>query len=419
MHDFDFVDGKFSCEGLSVESVASQVGTPFYLYSHATLQRNLTDFDSAFSDIPHLTAFAVKANSNLAVLRLVAKQGLGADIVSGGELYRAIQAGIDPEKIVFAGVGKTDEEIEYALEMKIQMFNVESGDEIRAINNVALRVGKKASVALRINPDVDPMTHPYIATGLKKSKFGIGSKFALDSLDAATQCEGVDVVGVHMHIGSQLTKVTPFVDAVKRLLGLMKQLEERGINLRYLNIGGGLGISYQDETPPRPADLANALTPLLKDLKITLILEPGRVIVGNAGILVTKVVYTKAGDGKNFVIVDAAMNDLLRPSLYDAYHKILPVTLKKDKSSMVVDIVGPICESGDFLAKDRELPELKQGDLLAVMSAGAYAFTMSSNYNARPRVPEVMVSDGNIYVVREREQYADLIKGEMIPEFLS
>lgn len=419
MHDFDFVDGKFSCEGLSVESVASQVGTPFYLYSHATLQRNLTDFDSAFSDIPHLTAFAVKANSNLAVLRLVAKQGLGADIVSGGELYRAIQAGIDPEKIVFAGVGKTDEEIEYALEMKIQMFNVESGDEIRAINNVALRVGKKASVALRINPDVDPMTHPYIATGLKKSKFGIGSKFALDSFDAATQCEGVDVVGVHMHIGSQLTKVTPFVDAVKRLLGLMKQLEERGINLRYLNIGGGLGISYQDETPPRPADLANALTPLLKDLKITLILEPGRVIVGNAGILVTKVVYTKAGDGKNFVIVDAAMNDLLRPSLYDAYHKILPVTLKKDKSSMVVDIVGPICESGDFLAKDRELPELKQGDLLAVMSAGAYAFTMSSNYNARPRVPEVMVSDGNIYVVREREQYADLIKGEMIPEFLS
>ncbi len=419
MHDFDFVDGKFSCEGLSVESVASQVGTPFYLYSHATLQRNLTDFDSAFSDIPHLTAFAVKANSNLAVLRLVAKQGLGADIVSGGELYRAIQAGIDPEKIVFAGVGKTEEEIEYALEMKIQMFNVESGDEIRAINNVALRVGKKASVALRVNPDVDPMTHPYIATGLKKSKFGIGAKFALDSFDAATQCEGIDVVGVHMHIGSQLTKVTPFVDAVKRLIGLIKQLEKRGIDLRYLNIGGGLGISYQDETPPRPADLANALMPLLKDLKITLILEPGRVIVGNAGILVTKVLYTKAGDGKNFVIVDAAMNDLLRPSLYEAYHKIFPVTQKKDKSSMLVDIVGPICESGDFLAKDRELPELKQGDLLAVMSAGAYAFTMSSNYNARPRVPEIMVSDQNIYVVREREQYTDLIKGEMIPGFLS
>ena len=417
MHGFQFADGEFFCEGVSIGSVAAKVGTPFYLYSHATLCRHLQEFDSAFSAIPHLTAFAVKSNSNLAVLKLVANQGLGADIVSGGELYRAIQAGIDPTKIVFAGVGKNAEEIEYALKTGIRMFNVESGEEIRAINGVAVRMGKKAPVALRVNPDVDPMTHPYIATGLKKSKFGISSKFALESFEAAAQCSAIDVVGVHMHIGSQLTKVSPFVDAVKRLLGLLGQLQKRGINLRYLNIGGGLGISYVDETPPHPNDLAEAIIPLLRDLKVTLVLEPGRVIVGNAGILVTKVLYTKNGDGKHFVIVDAAMNDLLRPSLYDAYHEIVPVR-QDTRDSMIVDVVGPICESGDFLAKDRELPEVKPGELLAVMSAGAYAFTMASNYNARPRVPEVMVRDQDIHVIRERESYADLIKGETIPDFL-
>lgn len=417
MHDFQFVDGEFFCEGVSIGAVAAKVGTPFYLYSHATLCRHLHVFDSAFSDIPHLTAFAVKSNSNLAILKLVANQGLGADIVSGGELYRALQAGIEPPKIVFAGVGKTAEEIEYALETGIRMFNVESGDELRAINDVAVRMGKKAPVALRVNPDVDPMTHPYIATGLKKSKFGIGSKFALESFEAAMQLPAIDVVGVHMHIGSQLTQVSPFVDAVKRILILIEQLQQREINLHYINIGGGLGISYDDETPPHPNDLADALMPLLRDLKVHLILEPGRVIVGNAGILVTKVLYIKDGDGKHFVIVDAAMNDLLRPSLYDAYHEIIPVRQDK-RDSMVVDVVGPICESGDFLAKDRKLPEVKPGELLAVMSAGAYGFTMASNYNSRPRVPEVMVRDRDIHVIRTRESYADLVKGEVIPEFL-
>ncbi|HIA14291.1 MAG TPA: diaminopimelate decarboxylase [Nitrospirales bacterium] len=417
MHDFQFVDGELFCEGVSIAAVAAKVGTPFYLYSHATLCRHLQVFDSAFSDIPHLTAFAVKSNSNLAILKLVANHGLGADIVSGGELYRALQAGIEPTKIVFAGVGKNAEEIEYALKTGIRMFNVESAAELGAINDVAARMGTKAPVALRVNPDVDPMTHPYIATGLKKSKFGIGSQFALESFEAAMQCSAIDVVGVHMHIGSQLTTVSPFVDAVKKLLGLIEQLQQRGIDLHCINVGGGLGISYEDETPPHPSDLAEALMPLLRDLKVHLILEPGRVIVGNAGILVTKVLYIKNGDGKNFVIVDAAMNDLLRPSLYDAYHKIVPVRQDK-RDSMVVDVVGPICESGDFLAKDRKLPEVKPEELLAVMSAGAYAFTMASNYNARPRVPEVMVRDRDIHVIRERESYVDLVKGEVIPNFL-
>ncbi len=417
MNDFQFVDGELACEGVSIAAVAAKVGTPFYLYSHATLCRHLQVFDSAFSDIPHLTAFAVKSNSNLAVLKLVANQGFGADIVSGGELYRALQAGIEPAKIVFAGVGKNAEEIEYALKTGIRMFNVESEAELGAINDVAVRMGKKASVALRVNPDVDPMTHPYISTGLKKSKFGIGSQFALESFAAAMQFSAIDVVGVHMHIGSQLTTVSPFVDAVKKLLELIEQLQKRGIDLHYINIGGGLGISYEDETPPQPQDLANALMPLLRDLKVHLILEPGRVIVGNAGILVTKVLYIKKGDGKDFVIVDAAMNDLLRPSLYDAYHEIVPVR-QDERDLTVVDVVGPVCESGDFLAKDRELPEVKSGELLTVMSAGAYAFTMASNYNARPRVPEVMVRDNEIHVIRARESYADLVKGEVIPKFL-
>ncbi len=417
MNDFRFVDDELHCEGVSITSIAEKVGTPFYLYSHETLCRHLQAFDGAFSDIPHLTAFAVKSNSNLAVLKLVANQGMGADIVSGGELYRVLQAGIAPDKIVFAGVGKDPEEIKYALETGIRMFNVESGEELQAINDVAVRLGKKARVALRVNPDVDPQTHPYIATGLKKSKFGIGSKFALESCVAAAKLSAIEVVGVHMHIGSQLTKVSPFVDAVKRLLGLVEQVRDRGIELQYLNIGGGLGISYADETPPHPDDLAAALLPLLKGLNVTLVLEPGRVIVGNAGILVTKVLYTKDGDGKRFLIVDAAMNDLLRPSLYEAYHEIRAVTRTK-RDAVVVDVVGPICESGDFLAKDRELPEMKSGELLAVMSAGAYAFTMASNYNARPRVPEVLVRDTEMHVIRAREVYADLVRGEQIPAFL-
>jgi len=338
--------------------------------------------------------------------------------VSGGELYRALKAGVPPSKIVFAGVGKNREEIRYALKSGILMFNVESSDELRAIDDVAAEMRTKARVALRVNPDVDPKTHPYISTGMKRSKFGISADRALEEFKLASSLKHIDVAGVHKHIGSQLTDIAPFVDALKKVLELVEQLKEQGIGIRYINVGGGLGITYSDETPPEPKDLAAAISPLLRDLKCTVIMEPGRVIVGNAGILLTRVLYTKEGDAKRFVIVDAAMNDLIRPSLYGAYHEIRPVHETSRAKIVTVDVVGPVCESGDFLAKDRAMPDARPGDLLAVMSAGAYGFTMASNYNSRPRVPEVMVRGGEIHVVRAREEYADLVRGEVIPEFL-
>ena len=420
MNNFEYRQGELYCEQVPVSRIAKEVGTPCYIYSHATLTRHFRAYDGAFKDIPHVVAFAMKANSNLAILRLMAKEGSGVDIVSGGELFRAIKAGVPPSKIVFAGVGKSAEEIRDALNADILMFNVESSAEIRAINDVAASVGKKARIALRINPDVDPKTHPYISTGMKKSKFGIAADRALDEYKMASSLGHIDVVGVHAHIGSQLTDVTPFVDSLKKVVGLIGTLKSQGINIRYLNIGGGLGITYSEEKPPLPQDLAHAISPLVKDLGLTLVMEPGRVIVGNAGILVTKALYEKIGETKRFVIVDAAMNDLIRPSLYSAYHDIRPVSeavLQRPKHD--VDVVGPVCESGDFLAKDRALPEIKSGDLLAVMSAGAYGFVMSSNYNSRPRIPEVLVKDGEIHVVRARESYDDLIKGESIPSFLT
>ena len=300
------------------------------------------------------------------------------------------------------------------------MFNVESSAELHAINEVAASMGHKARVALRINPDIDPKTHPYISTGLKKSKFGIAAERALEEFKLASSLAHIEVVGVHKHIGSQLTEITPFVEALKKVLVLVQTLKEQGIEIRYINIGGGLGITYSDETPPQPKDLASAISPLLRDLKCVLIMEPGRVIVGNAGILLTRVLYTKDAEAKRFVIVDAAMNDLIRPSLYGAYHDIRPVyegTTGSHKS--IVDVVGPVCESGDFLAKDRMMPDMKSGELLAVMSAGAYGFVMASNYNSRPRVPEVMVREGQMYVIRARESYEDLVRGEVIPAFLS
>ena len=323
---------------------------------------------------------------------------------------------MSPNKIVFAGVGKTKEEIQYALESDILMFNVESPGELQQINEVAGAMGLHARVALRINPDIDPQTHPYISTGLKKSKFGIGADRALEEFDTAGKLPHIKVVGVHSHIGSQLTQVTPFVDALKKAIALIQTLQAKGVHIQYLNIGGGLGITYSDETPPQPKDLAEAISPLLQTVSCQIIMEPGRSIVGNAGILVTKVLYNKDGANKRFVIVDAAMNDLLRPSLYDAHHDIQPVI--KNESSVVntVDVVGPICESGDFLAKDRKMPQSQPGDLLAVMSAGAYGFTMASNYNSRPRVPEVLVKGKDIMVIRKRESYEDLIRGESIPE---
>ncbi len=420
MHSFEYQQGELYCEQVPVSRIAKELGTPCYIYSHETLIRHFHAYDNAFKDIPHVIAFAMKANSNLAILRLMAREGSGVDIVSGGELFRAMKAGVPASKIVFAGVGKSPDEIRDALKANILMFNVESAAEIRAINDVAASVGMKARIALRINPDVDPKTHPYISTGMKKSKFGIAADRALEEYKTASSMTHIDVVGVHAHIGSQLTDVAPFVDSLKKVVALIDTLKTHGINIRYLNIGGGLGITYSDEKPPLPQDLAHAISPLVTGLGLTLVMEPGRVIVGNAGILVTKALYEKAGETKHFVIVDAAMNDLIRPSLYGAYHEIRPVNeAAVHRPKHMVDIVGPVCESGDFLAKERSLPNIQPDDLLAVMSAGAYGFVMASNYNSRPRVPEVLVKGGEFHVIRERETYDDLVKGETIPSFLN
>ena len=418
MHDFHYHNDALFCEDVPLERLAKEQGTPCYIYSHATLTRHFQAFDQAFAAVPHLIAFAMKANSNLAILRLMASLGSGADIVSGGELFRALQAGIPPSKIVFAGVGKSPEEIGYALDSDILLFNVESPAELQAINAVARGKGLRARVALRVNPDIDPQTHPYITTGLKKSKFGIGADRALEEFTTAASLPNVEVIGVHAHIGSQLTQVSPFVDSLKRVVGLIETLKSRGIPIRYLNIGGGLGITYSDETPPLPTEYAEATMPLLQASQCEIIMEPGRVIAGNAGVMLTHVLYVKETGTKNFAIVDAAMNDLLRPSLYQAHHDILPVRQVPNASDSVFDVVGPVCESGDFLAQGRTMPEVKAGDLLVVMSAGAYGFTMASNYNSRPRVPEVLVKGGESFVIRDRETFDDLVRGERIPAFL-
>lgn len=418
MHHFEYREGSLYCEEVPVERIAEEVGTPFYLYSHATLVRHFQVFNEAFQGIPHIVCFAVKANANLAILNLFANMGGGADVVSGGELFRALRAGIPPERIVFAGVGKTRQEMVEALKSDILMFNVESSEELALLNQVAASLGTKARVALRINPDVDPKTHPSISTGLKKSKFGIDISQALEGYEAARRLPQIEIVGVHQHIGSQIVEVGPFVEALLRIANLIGLLRERGIRVRYLDVGGGLGITYKDEAPPPPGEFARALIGTVKDLGCTLILEPGRVIVGNAGILVTKVLYLKRTGVKNFLVVDAGMNDLIRPTLYGSYHGIIPVRRGDGRSTLTADVVGPICESGDFLAKDRILPEVRPGELLAVMSAGAYGFTMSSNYNARPRAPEVLVKGDRFLIIRERETYEDLIRGERIPEGL-
>ena len=418
MHDFHYHNDALFCEDVPLERLAKEQGTPCYLYSHATLTRHYQAFDQAFARVPHLIAFAMKANSNLAILRLMASLGSGADIVSGGELFRALQAGVPADKIVFAGVGKSQEEIAYALDSNILLFNVESSEELQAINDVARGKGARARVALRVNPDIDPKTHPYITTGLKKSKFGIGADRALEQFSKAAALSNVEVIGVHAHIGSQLTQVSPFVDSLKKVVGLIETLKEQGIPIRYLNIGGGLGITYSDETPPHPQEYADAVTPLLQATQCEIIMEPGRVITGNAGVLLTRVLYIKETGAKTFAIVDAAMNDLLRPSLYQAHHDILPVRQVPNASTAVFDVVGPVCESGDFLAQGRTLPAVKAGDLLAVMSAGAYGFTMASNYNSRPRTSEILVKGGESFVIRDRETFDDLVRGERIPGFL-
>ena len=413
---FVYRDGRLYCEEVPLDEIAKEVGTPCYIYSYAELVRGIRAYTKPLGEIGGLACYAVKANSNLAVLRVIFKQGAGADIVSGGELFRSLRAGVDPKRVVYAGVGKTEKEMEYALKVGILMFNVESLQELEVLNQIALSVGKRAPVALRVNPDVDPQTHPYIATGLKKSKFGIDVEEALEVYEKATSLEGIDVVGIHCHIGSQITKLSPFVDAVGKVLSLVDRLKERGINLKYMDIGGGIGIKYRDETPPSPADLIGAVKDEVVRRGLTLIMEPGRSVVGNAGVFLTRLLYVKRKSDRVFYIVDGAMNDLARPALYNAYHEIRPVYEKG--GSVVADVVGPICETGDFLAKDREMPVLERGDLLAVMSAGAYGFTMASNYNSRPRVPEVLVCRDNWYLVRERETYEDLVRGERIPTFL-
>lgn len=417
MHHFHYVDNELYCEDTPVQRIAQEVGTPFYLYSHATLKMHFKAFDSPFRDVPHITCFSMKSNSNLAVVRLFALEGGGVDIVSGGELYRALKAEVDPGKIVFSGVGKRPEDLAYGLDSDILMFNTESSQEIERLNSIAGEMGKKARIALRVNPDVDPETHPYISTGLRENKFGIDIREAPDQYAKASKMPNLEVMGVSCHIGSQLTQVDPFVEALRKLLSLVDKLWAMDIPIRYLDLGGGLGITYDQEEPPHPTEYAEAIKKEVKGLDLTLIFEPGRVITGNAGILVTKVLYTKSTDEKNFLIVDAAMNDLIRPSLYSAYHAIQPV-VKKGRRVIKADVVGPICESGDFLAKDREIDAYEPDELMAVMSAGAYGFTMSSNYNSRPRVAEVMVRGDQYHVVRERERYEDLIRGERIPDFL-
>ena len=419
MDDFQYHGKELFSEKIPVQKIASEIGTPFYLYSYTTILNHLRVFTDAFKEIPHLVCFAEKANSNIAILRIVIKEGGGLDIISGGELYRALQASADPQKIVYAGVGKTRDEIRYALKSNILMFNVESTQELFVIDEVAEELHTKARVALRINPDVDPETHKYIATGLKDSKFGISIANAVKEYKLAERLENIDIVGIHKHIGSQITQTGPFVDAVEKIISLADLLKKEGIEIKYLNVGGGLGITYKDESPPHPKELAAELVPILSKTDYTIIFEPGRVIVGNAGILVTKVLYTKMNEGKNFIVVDAGMNDFIRPSLYDSYQRILPVTKPEASDKITADVVGPICESGDFLAKDRILPNFQKDNLIAVMSAGAYGFTMSSNYNSRCRVPEVLVKDDQHYVIRKREEYTDLIKGEKIPEFLN
>jgi len=407
---FNYVDDELYVEDVPVKRLAEKFKTPLYIYSANTLRRHFRVFDDAFGDVKHMICFAMKSNSNLSVLKLFTKMGAGFDIVSGGELFRAIKAGAPGNKIVYSGVGKTTNEISEALKADILMFNVESFQELNVINEIAGSMNKVARISVRINPDVDPKTHPKISTGLKANKFGIDINRVINDYEEARKLKNIEVVGVDFHIGSQITELAPFVDTLERIKELVFQLRERGFDIRYFDIGGGLGITYQDEEPPDPTEYAAAIKKIANELDVIFILEPGRVIVGNAGILLTEVLYTKQAE-KNFVVVDAGMNDLLRPAMYDAFHKIIPVA-KTDGPKIIADVVGPICESADFLAKNREMTDAKRGDLLAVMSAGAYSFSMASNYNSRPRAAEVMVDGSDFVVVRQRETYEDLILHE-------
>lgn len=413
MDYFNYRQQQLFAEDVAVEAIAAQYGSPCYIYSRATLERHWRAFDQAFANHRHLICYAVKANSNLAILNVLARLGSGFDIVSLGELRRVLAAGGAPDKIVFSGVGKREDEIQAALEVGIRCFNIEVASELDRINQVAAKLGVIAPVSFRVNPDVDAKTHPYISTGLKENKFGVDIDHALNEYRRAAKMDNIKVVGIDCHIGSQLTDTAPFLDATDRVLALVDALHAEGIELEHIDLGGGLGICYRDEQPPQPAEYIEAILQRFADRDYEILLEPGRAIVGNAGILLTKVEYLKPTVNKNFAIIDAAMNDLVRPSLYGAWQEIIPVNADSESSEQTWDIVGPVCETGDFLGKNREL-KLAPGDLLAIRSAGAYGFTMSSNYNSRPRAAEVMVDGDQVHLIRERESIPQLWAGEQL-----
>ncbi len=420
MHEFKYKRNYLYCEDIRIRDLANRFGTPLYIYSYHTLINHFIKLKSAFRGIEPLICYSVKANSNLAILRALVDKGAGLDIVSGGELFRAIKIGCPAEKIVYASVGKTDKEIEEAIRRRILFFNVESLPELENINRIAARLNKIANVAIRINPDVEPKTHKFITTGRITNKFGIDFYNAYKIFLIRNKFSSLNICGLHIHIGSQITESTPYVAAINKMAKFIGRLKKRGIGLEYLNIGGGLGIVYDKETPQTAQKFARDVSPILKKTKLKIIMEPGRFIVGNAGILVSKILYIKSTPKKKFVIVDAGMNDLIRPALYDAYHNILPLHASRSTlhAKEKVDIVGPICESADFFAKDRRLPCVKEGDYLAIMGAGAYGFSMSSNYNSRRRIEEVLVIKDKVFVIRKREAGADLIRNEIIPPFL-
>jgi len=419
MNYFDYRNDELYAEDVPLSEIAAKVGTPFYVYSARTLRRHFRVFDEAFAGTDHLVCFAMKALSNLSILHLFHTLGAGFDIVSVGELMRCLRAGADPRKIVFSGVGKTDEEIAAALEAGILMINVESRPELHRVSEVASRMRRAAPVSLRVNPDLDPGTHPHISTGHRDSKFGVPLSQVHEYYAEARGLKNLDLVGLSTHIGSQITETSPFREAGEKTAAIVKRLRSDGIALKYLDLGGGLGIPYQfpyEEEPPPPSEYAAALLPPIRNLGLKIITEPGRVIVGNAGVLATRVLYVKETDVKRFIVVDGAMNDLIRPVLYEAYHRIEPVDRRNPRPRVLADVVGPVCESGDFFARDRELPEPAAGDLIAVMSAGAYGFVMASNYNSRPRAPEILVDGGDYHVIRERDSFEDIIRGERVVE---
>jgi len=415
MDYFNYKDGQLYAEDLAVDAIAKEYGTPAYIYSRATLERHWHAFNDAFDDHSHLICYSVKASSNIAILNLFARLGSGFDIVSVGELERVLKAGGDPQKIVFSGVGKRVDEMERALDVGIRCFNIESIGELERLNAVAKRMDEIASISIRVNPDVDAQTHPYISTGLKDNKFGIDINTVEDVYLQAKEMENINIKGIDCHIGSQLTDIAPFMDALERIIGLAERLEEQGISIKHLDLGGGLGVRYKDEEPSLPSDYITELFTNEKLKNYEVIIEPGRAITANSAILLTQVEYLKHGDEKNFAVVDAAMNDLIRPALYQAWQEIIPV-VEESSDPQNYDIVGPICESADFLGKDREL-SLKQGDYLAVRSSGAYGFTMSSNYNTRPRAVEIMVDGEKSAIIRKRESIDSLFADEYLLQF--